>query len=532
MLRYLLVASLVCGLSFAQEPGIRTATVEVGGRTVLEVRAGIGSIPPQTRAAAIRNRIIAIARDTSIPLTEIRIDTFEGVVVITGGGFTITAISQEDAQAAQLPRERLAAQHLDAIRTAIAEYRENHVRAKLPVRIGQIALFWVIAAALLWLLGWLHRRLQVRLTAWRESLKQSADEQKVLKLMTATKLRGVTQSAYRVALAAAFLIFLPAAVTFTLRQFAATEELADTWIDSVRIPLVAMLDGFVDYFPNLLFLVIWIAVIVMLVRLNRVFWRWVALGAVILPGFHKEWADPTGKILAFLLVAFGLVVAFPYLPGGQSPAFQGVSIFIGVLVSLGSGSAMGNIVSGIILTYTRAFQIGDRIKVADHIGDVIERSLLVTRLRTIKNEDVVIPNSTVVNSAIVNYTEAVKAGGLILNTRITIGYDAPWQTVHKLMIDAALRTAGILPTPEPFVFQIALNDYNVAYEINAYTDRPAEMADIYSELHQHIQDTFNEGGVEILSPVFNAVRDGSHTTIPGSYLPADYKKPGFRVEPS
>jgi small-conductance mechanosensitive channel len=284
--------------------------------------------------------------------------------------------------------------------------------------------------------------------------------------------------------------------------------------------------------PSLLFLIVWVFIIGGMLKLNRLFWKWVDAGAIVLPGFYKEWAYPTAKILAFLLIAFGLVVAFPYLPGGNSDAFKGVSIFIGVLISLGSGSAMGNIVSGVILTYTRAFRVGDRIRVGEHTGDVIERTLLVTRLRTIKNEDVIIPNSTVVSTSVVNYSEVKDSGQLILHTTVTIGYDAPWQKVHELLIEAARRTEGILPAPVPFVLQTALNDYNVSYQINAYTDAPARMAVIYSDLHRNIQDTFNEGGVEIMSPGYQAIRDGNQTTIPESYLSPEYRKPGFRIESS
>jgi small-conductance mechanosensitive channel len=229
-------------------------------------------------------------------------------------------------------------------------------------------------------------------------------------------------------------------------------------------------------------------------------------------------------------VIFALVVAFPYLPGGKSDAFKGVSIFIGVLLSLGSGSAMGNIVSGVVLTYMRPFRVGDRVQIADTIGDIIDKSLLVTRLRTIKNVEVTIPNSAILNGQVINYSAMAQTPGLILHTTVTIGYDAPWRTVHELMSSAALATEGILSEPRPFVLQTALNDFNVSYEINAYTHRPNEMTRLYSALHANIQEKFNAAGVEIMSPNYLALRDGNTVTLPEDQRPTGYRVPSFRVD--
>jgi len=358
----------------------------------------------------------------------------------------------------------------------------------------ELLLVWALFCGWFYLLAWTRRALFRRIARLAG------------KLVSANRLRGPVTLLFRAAYAISFLLLFPAALTFTLRQFPATRDMSAAWVAWFRDPIVQLWTNFVAYLPNLAFLIVWVTCIYFLIRGLGLFARWVATGAIAIPGFHPEWADPTHRILAFLIGAFGLVVAFPYLPGGGSPAFQGVSIFIGVLVSIGSGSAIGNIVAGVILTYTRAFRVGDRVRVAEHMGDIVEKSTWVTRLRTIKNEDIVIPNSQVLSMAITNFTEGARQGGLILHTTVTIGYDAPWPKVHRIMIDAALRTDGILRKPSPFVFQTALNDYNVSYEINAYTDRPAEMARIYSDLHRNLQDTFHEGGIEILSPMYNQLR--------------------------
>jgi small-conductance mechanosensitive channel len=187
-------------------------------------------------------------------------------------------------------------------------------------------------------------------------------------------------------------------------------------------------------------------------------------------------------------------------------------------------------VAGTILTYMRAFQVGDFVRIGNDVGEVLEKTLLVTRIRTQKNEIVTIPNGTVLGGVVVNYSAEAKNEGVIFHTTVTIGYAAPWRQVHELLISAALATDDILHDPLPFVLQTALNDFYVAYELNAYTARPSNMLDVYSVLHQNIQDKFNEAGVEINSPHYTALRDGNQTTIPEKYLPGDYKSPAFRIQ--
>lgn len=218
------------------------------------------------------------------------------------------------------------------------------------------------------------------------------------------------------------------------------------------------------------------------------------------------------------------------MPGSESPIFKGVSVFVGVLFTFGSAVALGNVVAGLVLTYMRAFKLGDRVKIGEVTGDVIGRSLLVTRVRTIQNEIISIPNSTVMNNHTINYSTDAPQNGLIVHTTVTIGYDAPWRQVHQLLIDAALATPLIEIEPVPYVLQTSLDDYYVSYSINAYTKAPNKQARIYSDLHAHIQDKFNEAGVEIMSPHYKALRDGNATTIPADHLPKDYQAPAFQTQ--
>jgi small-conductance mechanosensitive channel len=214
---------------------------------------------------------------------------------------------------------------------------------------------------------------------------------------------------------------------------------------------------------------------------------------------------------------------FPYLPGSGSPAFQGVSVFVGILFSLGSSNAIANMVAGMVITYMRPFKIGDRVKIGEITGDVVEKTALVTRIRTVKNEDVTVPNSTVLLTSTINYSANTRANstGLIVHTTITIGYDAPWKDVHNALVAAALRTTLVLHEPMPFVLQTSLNDFYVSYQINCYTKEANRQAMIYSDLHRNIQDCFNEAGIEIMSPHYMHQRKGNKSTIPANYLPGD-----------
>jgi small-conductance mechanosensitive channel len=294
-------------------------------------------------------------------------------------------------------------------------------------------------------------------------------------------------------------------------------------------PLKSIGRSLLDYLPDIFFIAVVVTISVYIIKGVRVVFSEIEKGTIRITGFYPEWAKPTFNIIRLCICALTAVVIFPYLPGSSSPAFRGISIFVGVLFSLGSTSAVANVVSGVILTYMRAFHPGERVRIADTLGDVIEKNLLVTRILTIKNEEVTIANAMVLGSQIINYSAHARSDGIIMHTSVTIGYNAPWRTVHALLIDAALSTQHILHEPRPFVWQTALSDFYVQYEINAYTAEANKMPDIYAELHSNIQDKFNEGGVEIMSPHYTSLRDGNQVTIPEAHLPGDYVAPVFRV---
>ncbi len=320
-------------------------------------------------------------------------------------------------------------------------------------------------------------------------------------------------------------------ITLLFSLFHFTRNWASTLFEYIINPLGNVVISFIKFLPHLFTILVIVFVTRYVIKFIKFIFGEIERETVTFVKFPPEWAEPTYKIVRFLVIVFAAIVIFPYIPGSNSSFFRGISIFLGILFSFGSTSAVSNIVGGVVLTYMRPFKVGDRVKIADTIGDVIEKTLLGTRLRTIKNVDVTVPNSMVLGSHIINYSSSAKQKGLILHTSVTITYDAPWRKIHELLKTAASVTENILKEPEPFILQTALDDFYVHYELNVYTDKPNIMAKIYSDLHQNIQDKFNEAGVEIMSPHFSGVRDGNRIQIPDEYLPKNYDPPPFRISP-
>jgi small-conductance mechanosensitive channel len=296
----------------------------------------------------------------------------------------------------------------------------------------------------------------------------------------------------------------------------ATRTIARQLQAYIANPIESVGNGILRYLPNLFFILVIIFIAKYVIQFLRFLFKEIGNGNIHLGNFYSEWADTTYQIIKFLIFFFVIIIVFPYLPGSNSPAFIGVSIFVGVLFSLGSTSAIANIIAGIILTYMRAYRVGSMIKVGDQTGELIETTLLVIRIRTPKNEVITIPNSIVLSGHITNYSVHAEDSNLVLHTKVTIGYDVPWQKVTNLLLDAAMRSDGVNKDKSPFVNLTSLGNYYVEYELNAYTKSANAMPAIYAELHRHILDTFLEANVEIMSPTYNAIRDGNAATVPSS----------------
>ena len=504
------------------------APVVVGGKTILFVREGYFSFTPQDRADLVAQRIQALAEEVPAPARAITTVDAETTTSIVSGDTVIMTLTDRDAAAAGISRQRLASEDAETIRSALVDFHHEH-----SLRTTLLGTLWAVLATIalvliLKLMGMLFRKIYAKLQSWHGKYIRSIRIQK-LELLPAERITSSLVLLFRGLRLMLSLLLAYFYLSLEFSFFPWTHGYASVLFGYILYPLRTVGAAAAGFLPNMFFIVVILIVAYYTVKVVKFFFTEIEKGTISLPGFYADWAQPTYKIARFLIIAFTAVVVFPYLPGSKSPAFQGISIFLGLLLSLGSSSAISNVVAGVVLTYTRGFQIGDRVRIGETTGDVVHKTLLVTRVRTIKNVDISIPNALVLTSHMINYSSSAKQEGLILHTTVSIGYDAPWRKVHELLIGAAESTAGVLREPRPFVLQTSLDDFYVSYQINVFTDQPNSMAMTYSELHNNIQDKFNEAGVEIMSPHFTSVRDGNRTAIPEDYLPKDYQPRSFRV---
>jgi small-conductance mechanosensitive channel len=514
----------------AQTAGQNKAPVVVGDKTLFYVEERVYSFSPADRARMIAERIQRLYKEPRFSLDAIHVEDEDTTTDIVADDLIVMAVTERDARAAGRSRRELAQEYAGIIRTAASELQKEH-----SLKTIALGLLWAVLTTGVLLLAFkllttVFPKLYQKLDSWRGTRIRSLRIQK-LELLTADRITDTMIMLARGGQIAAVLILLYFYMSLVFSFFPGTRGWASVLFDYVMRPLKLIWDAIANNLPDFFFIAVILVVAYYGIKFVKFIFAEIGKGMIEIPGFYQDWAEPTYKIVRFLLIAFTAVVVFPYMPGSKSPAFQGVSIFLGVLFSLGSTSAVANIVAGMLLTYTRAFQDGDRVRIGETTGDVLGKTLLVTRIRTIKNEDISIPNAMVLSSHIVNYSSSAQEQGLILHTGVTIGYDAPWRQVHELLIAAARDTERILKEPKPFVFQTSLDDFYVSYELNAFTDQPLYMARIYSDLHQNIQDKFNEAGVEIMSPHYGAMRDGNSIAIPAEYVSKEYQAPPFRFLP-
>jgi small-conductance mechanosensitive channel len=307
-----------------------------------------------------------------------------------------------------------------------------------------------------------------------------------------------------------FYLYIPA----VLSALPQTREIATKAIPYLMTPFVVAATGLYGYLPDLLILIAVMVIGGYVIKLLRHVMAAVGTGDIKLQGFDPEWSGPTYKLGRTLIILILIVISYPYLPGSQSEVFKGFSIFFGALITLGASSSISNVINGLILTYTGSFRVGDRVKIGDTVGDIVEKRMFSTRMRTPFNDAVSVPNSLVMESQIVNYSDASKQGGLALIVEAGIGYDVDWRTIHELFKTAASKTESVLENPEPFVLQSGLGDYAVQYKLVAFTDNAKRAARIASKIREHALDGFNQAGIEIMTPMVHAVRNSLDLTTP------------------
>ncbi len=476
------------------------APVVIDGRELFSVR-GVSSYTAAERAAGIADRVREAAANPSISPDALVLQEEDHLTKIIAGGKVLMSVTDPDSVIADVPRALLATVHQQKIAAAILSYRQERQPRELLMK----TLLAVVVLLVTVVLIFATRRGFTALSHTIEhhsKRKLASSKLKPLEIVPAEQLASTLRATVHMVELLVMAAILLVAVEFVLGLYPWTRSLSNWLLALVMDPLRNITMGFIGWLPSLAFLLVLVALVRVALRLMRLYFEALGRGAMWLPGFEREWAMPTFRIVRLLVIAFALVVAYPYLPGSQTEAFKGVSLFLGVVFSLGSSSAIANIIAGYSLTYRRAFKVGDRVSIGDSLGTVTHVRLQATHLKTVKNEEVVYPNSSILTSPVVNYSTLAQRGGLILHTKVGVGYEAPWRQVEAMLLTAAEKTRGVMRQPPPFVLIQDLADFAVTYELNAFVDDPQISEHIYAELHRNILDQFNEYGVQIMVPAY------------------------------
>jgi small-conductance mechanosensitive channel len=489
--------------STAQPAAIQPAGVPVAldGETLFYITRGLGPFSVEERARAAQRRLELIADDPFYSSALFRIVAKPSVAEVYYRDHLVGVSTAEDMAASGGRTEEGATALLQRVDEAVTRYRARRAPLAWTQAIAIVGAATVLLGLLVAGLRRARRRLEAAITARRQHV--SRDEKEGLAAAFEQKTAPIQLKALRLLYLSAVFASIALYLGVVFWAVPMTKGYALGAIDYVLEPVRTLWLGFLA-----------------------------SVGDLIFPGVSPDWAMLAYKVLRIGVVAMAAVVIYPYIPGSGTEAFKGIGLFAGALFTLGASGMAGNILGGLALTFAGTFHVGDRVKIGEVVGDVVETTLMLTRVRSIRNEIVTIPNSTILAGHIVNYSTEAGTRGLLLVTEVTIGYDAPWRKVHELLIQAARRTPEILATPAPLVLQSSLNDYHVSYKICGYTANASAMVLTYGALHQNIQDCFNEGGVEILSPGYSSLRDGNTTTIPASYRDERYAAPAFRVRVS
>lgn len=491
----------------------QAAFVVFDGDTLFTIYNNLGHFTPEERASSIVNKLDKISNLAKIERDSFVLYDDRSQVMVMYKNLPVLSVTNSDAETEGTTRYNLAVSHTEILKEVFDEVVSDRNIFYWLIRVGYALLMLAGLVLILFLVNKLFSWVDKKLVSYEKGLKRK--RKTVFRYLAP---RGpdyffsfVSRAVKIISFIVILIVYLPLPFSF----LPWTEGLVHRFYIYISVPLMKIGLGLWSFISEkLIFIILIFLVARYLLRIFTFVSSEIEAEKLKIKGFHREWAKPTLNIVKIIVYAFTLVFVFPYLPGSDSKAFQGVSIFLGVLFSLGSTSAIANIVAGIVITYMRPFQIGDRVKIGPTVGDILEKNLLVTRLKTLKNEDVTIPNSTIINTHLLNYTKHASKFGIILHPTVTIGYDVPADTVIKLLLDAAKNTKNLTRDFKPFVLQKSLSDFYVEYELNVYTKQPGKMVHFYSELNKSILNEFNKAGVEILSPHYSAFRDGNASTIP------------------
>lgn len=505
--------------------------------TIWIVSTGVGVLDAHERANGISNRINKLIKLETFDSELFEIKNDENNTLVEYDGNNLFSLSDIDALAYNTTRLDLAHRIKNSILLIVTHHNAIYKSEGFLFKIIGVAITVISLIVLIKLILLLFKKLKIKVIALKKT-RLSGLKIKDIEVVNAeqeVRLALIILNIIKLVLIVSlFYIALPIGFSF----FAFTQGWSNLLLGYITNPLSKAGYSIINYIPSLITIIVIYLITRFFIQFLKILFQKLEKDEIKLPGFFPEWAMPTFRIISGIAYVFMFIVIFPYLPGSDSPIFKGVSVFLGVLFSLGSTSAIANLVAGLVITYMRPFKIGDRVQIGDVLGNVVEKNLLVTRVLTPKNEEVTIPNASILNVRNINFSTTAHNLGLILHTDVTIGYDVPWETVHKLLIEAAENTKGINLDKKPFVLQTSLNDFYITYELNVYTSRPKFMALIYSRLHQSIQDSFNKGQVEILSPHYkvNRYEDdksiGNATLLRGKNIEDSAKEEGKKEDKS
>lgn len=504
------------------------AALVVGGKRLITFYDTVDGYTPDQRAERAAEVLREVATQTGFKTESIRAADGPFGTDILAGDRKVATITDADAKYVHGNPRMLANDFILKTKYAMMERKEQLTASALAVGLGICIggfLALLIAVALICRITiFLCEKLQEIISRRETGIKIQDAE-----LLSISSMIDMAVALVKFMQFAAIVLLFGAYVVLSLRLFPQTLPLSDAFIESVKIPIVMMGESILQYIPHLFVLAIIGALTYCGILLARFVFNALKDGSIRLADFDPDWAEPSYRLTKVLLLFFGLVCALPYLPGWDTPAFKQLGLLVGVLISFGSSSAIANMVAGVVLTYTNAFRLGDRIQVGEHTGDVVDKTLFVTKIKTPKGETVAIPNGSIISGTVTNYSLEAKSGRLILYSCVTIGYDTPWRKVEEALLDAAGRTENVLKDPAPFVLQKSLDDFYVSYELNVYTDKAHLIPSTYSKLHANIQDAFFSRSMEIMSPHITSLRDGNQAAIPAENLPAAYQTPVFQA---
>ena len=490
------------------------APIKLKRDTIYYIYTRLGSFTPAERAESDSEKILRAARLFSLKGDSLTVMDSGTSSEIMYNDITLASITDLDALWMDTSRSELALIYKEKIQIAIDEYKKD---VSLLNILKMISLALLVIALLFALLkGVAHlfiRVIDVKING------KFGGKLKGIKFRDFTLLDPKKQvraflflSKCTRYLAYFILIYLTIPLLFSV--FPLTQRYAQTLFGWILSPIGSILSGLVAYLPKLIRIVIILAVMRYVMKFFRYIAREIENGHMTIPGFYPDWAKATFNLVRIFLYAFTVALIFPLLPGSDSEIFKGVSVLLGLLFSLGSTTVIANLMAGMVITYMRSFKTGDRIRVGDVFGDVIEKTPFVIRVMTHKKELVTVPNSTILSSNVTNYSTSAHEQGVILYTTVTMGYDVPWRRVEELLIQAGLKTEFVLQEPVPFVLQLGLSDFSASYQLCVYTKDPQRQADIYSNINKNIQDVFTEAGIEMICPHYQAIRDANAPVMP------------------